>query len=115
MGEFVIENRESVVVCGTHGKSTTTSLMAWLLKTAGLQPGFMVGGIPLNFGQSFAVPAANHFVIEGDEYDTAFFAKVPKFMFYRPKHVILTSVEFDHADIFSDMEDIRKSFRELMK
>ncbi|MEO0335255.1 MAG: Mur ligase domain-containing protein, partial [Pseudomonadota bacterium] len=115
MGEFVIEKRESLVVCGTHGKTTTTSLMAHILNCAGLKPGFMVGGIPLNFGQSFAVPNANHFVIEGDEYDTAFFAKVPKFLFYKPKHVILTSIEFDHADIYSDMEEIRKSFRELMK
>jgi UDP-N-acetylmuramate: L-alanyl-gamma-D-glutamyl-meso-diaminopimelate ligase len=115
MGEFVIEDRESVVVCGTHGKTTTTSLMAWVLQNSGLEPGFMVGGIPLNFGQSFAIPKASYFVIEGDEYDTAFFAKVPKFMFYKPKHVILTSIEFDHADIYADMEDIRKSFRELMK
>ncbi|AHZ84449.1 UDP-N-acetylmuramate--L-alanyl-gamma-D-glutamyl-meso-2,6-diaminoheptandioate ligase [Bdellovibrio bacteriovorus] len=114
MGEFIIENRESVVISGTHGKTTTTSMMAWVAENAGVKPGFLIGGIPKNFSQSFKNPEGNYFIIEGDEYDTAFFDKVPKFIHYRPKHVILTSVEFDHADIYKDLDDVKKSFARLM-
>jgi len=115
IGEFVIADRESFVIAGTHGKTTTTSIMAWTAEAIGLNPGFLIGGIPLNYGQSFRAPQANTFVIEGDEYDTAFFDKVPKFTHYRPKHVILTSVEFDHADIYKDLDDVKKAFRTLME
>lgn len=114
MGEFIIENRESVVISGTHGKTTTTSMMSWVAETQGVKPGFLIGGIPKNFSQSFKNPEGNYFVIEGDEYDTAFFDKVPKFVHYRPKHVILTSVEFDHADIYKDLQAVKDSFARLM-
>ncbi len=114
MGEAIIEDRESIVVSGTHGKTTTTSLMAWVAQQVGVKPGFLIGGIPKNFGQSFQSPGGNYFVIEGDEYDTAFFDKVPKFIHYRPKHVILTSCEFDHADIYKDFAAVKSAFQLLM-
>lgn len=114
MGEFIIQDRESVVISGTHGKTTTTSMMAWVAEKAGVHPGFLIGGIPKNFSQSFKNPEGSFFVIEGDEYDTAFFDKVPKFVHYRPKHVILTSVEFDHADIYKDLQAVKDSFARLM-
>jgi len=115
MGEFIIENRECVCISGTHGKTTTTSLMSWVLDQAGLNPGFMIGGIPKNFSQSFRNPQGDHFVIEGDEYDTAYFDKVPKFIHYKPKHVILTSIEFDHADIYKDIEAVKAAFARLVR
>ncbi|WP_413613462.1 UDP-N-acetylmuramate:L-alanyl-gamma-D-glutamyl-meso-diaminopimelate ligase [Bdellovibrio sp. HCB-110] len=114
MGEFIIGDRESVVISGTHGKTTTTSMMSWVAENAGVKPGFLIGGIPKNFSQSFKNPEGNFFVIEGDEYDTAFFDKVPKFVHYKPKHVILTSVEFDHADIYKDLQAVKDSFARLM-
>lgn len=113
IGEYVIENRHSVVIAGTHGKTTTTSMMAWTAETCKKTPGFLIGGIPKNFEFSFKIPSGDFFVIEGDEYDTAFFDKVPKFIHYRPRSVILTSVEFDHADIYKDLEDVKKSFFRL--
>lgn len=115
MGEVIIGNRDSFVVAGTHGKTTTTSLMAWVAENCGLKPGFLIGGIPKNFSRSFRNPAANTFMIEGDEYDTAYFDKVPKFIHYRPRHVILTSVEFDHADIYPDFAAVKAAFMRLMK
>lgn len=115
MGELVIENRHSMVVAGTHGKTTTTSLVAWIADCLKLQPGFLIGGIPKNFDFSYRVPKGDWFVIEGDEYDTAFFDKVPKFIHYRPRSVILTSVEFDHADIYKDLEDVKAAFARLLK
>lgn len=115
LGEFVIGTKESFVIAGTHGKTTTTSVMAWVTDAMGLNAGFLIGGIPLNYGQSFRAPAGNYFVIEGDEYDTAFFDKVPKFVHYRPKHVILTSVEFDHADIYRDLDHVKLAFRSLLE
>lgn len=114
MGEFIIQDRQSVVISGTHGKTTTTSMMAWVAENAGVKPGFLIGGIPKNFSQSFKNPEGNFFIIEGDEYDTAFFDKVPKFVHYRPKHAILTSVEFDHADIYKDLQAVKDSFAKLM-
>ena len=114
MGELVIGDRHSVVVAGTHGKTTTSSLMAWILAQAGRDPGFMIGGIPKNFGQSYRLPKGDWFVIEGDEYDTAFFDKVPKFTHYRPRSAILTSVEFDHADIYRDLEHVKQAFLKLL-
>lgn len=115
MGELIIAEKESIVVSGTHGKTTTTSLMAWILEQAQEKPGFLIGGIPKNFAQSFRNPEKKYFVIEGDEYDTAYFDKVPKFIHYKPRHVILTSVEFDHADIYKDLDDVKKSFTKLME
>lgn len=115
MGETIIGNRESIVIAGTHGKTTTTSMMAWLAEVCGKQPGFLIGGIPKNFDLSFRNPVGNYFVIEGDEYDTAYFDKVPKFIHYRPKHVVLTSVEFDHADIYKDLDAVKAAFARLMK
>ncbi len=115
MGEIIIATRDSFVVAGTHGKTTTTSLMAWVAEACGLKPGFLIGGIPKNFSQSFRNPAANTFVIEGDEYDTAYFDKVPKFIHYKPKNVILTSIEFDHADIYKDFAAVKSAFLTLMK
>ncbi len=115
MGEFIIGSRESVVISGTHGKTTTTSMMSWVAENAGMKPGFLIGGIPKNFSQSFKNPEGNYFIIEGDEYDTAFFDKVPKFIHYKPKHVILTSVEFDHADIYKDLQAVKEAFARLVK
>lgn len=115
LGEWVIGPRESLVVSGTHGKTTTTSLLAWVGECLGIQPGFLIGGIPKNFSLSFRNPRGNYFVIEGDEYDTAFFDKVPKFIHYKPKHVILTSIEFDHADIYADLEAVKAAFRRLIE
>lgn len=114
MGQLVIANRHSIVVAGTHGKTTTTSLSAWITDQLGLKPGFLIGGIPKNFEVSYRVPVGDWFVIEGDEYDTAFFDKVPKFVHYRPRSVILTSVEFDHADIYKDLEDVKSAFSRLL-
>jgi UDP-N-acetylmuramate: L-alanyl-gamma-D-glutamyl-meso-diaminopimelate ligase len=115
MGEFIIADRDSYVVAGTHGKTTTTSIMSWICEMSNLNPGFLIGGIPKNFSQSFRSPKANTFVIEGDEYDTAYFDKVPKFIHYRPKNVILTSVEFDHADIYKDFQAVKEAFIMLIK
>lgn len=115
LGDFVIEDRHSMVVAGTHGKTTTTSMLAWLCHSAGLKPGFLIGGIANNFEKSFQNPDGNFFVIEGDEYDTAFFAKVPKFIFYKPQSVILNSIEFDHADIYKDLDAVLKAFESLIE
>lgn len=115
MRDHVIEGRHSIVIAGTHGKTTTTSMTSWVLEQAGLKPGFLIGGIAKNFSQSFQNPKGEYFVIEGDEYDTAFFAKVPKFIFYKPQSVILNSIEFDHADIYNSLEDVLKAFNSLLE
>ncbi|MEQ1878281.1 MAG: UDP-N-acetylmuramate:L-alanyl-gamma-D-glutamyl-meso-diaminopimelate ligase [Bdellovibrionia bacterium] len=115
LGKFVIEDRKSIVISGTHGKTTTTALMSWIAKECGKEPGFLIGGKPQNFDVSFELPRGDYFVIEGDEYDTAFFAKVPKFLFYRPRYVVLTSVEFDHADIYKDLDHVKKAFSGLLE
>ncbi|MFN7730019.1 MAG: UDP-N-acetylmuramate:L-alanyl-gamma-D-glutamyl-meso-diaminopimelate ligase [Bdellovibrio sp.] len=115
MGEFIIAGREAIVVAGTHGKTTTTSMMSWICEVQGLKPGFLIGGIPKNFSKSFQNPNGQYFVIEGDEYDTAYFDKVPKFIHYRPRHVILTSIEFDHADIYLDLNAVKAAFTQLLK
>ena len=112
---FAMKGKKSIVICGTHGKTTTTALVSWVLETAGLDPGFMVGGIPRNFGKSFKLGTGPYFVIEGDEYDTAFFDKRPKFLHYSPWIAILTSIEFDHADIYRDLEHVRQSFQNLIR
>jgi UDP-N-acetylmuramate: L-alanyl-gamma-D-glutamyl-meso-diaminopimelate ligase len=115
LGKFLIGSRQSLVVAGTHGKTTTTALAAWVLAQAGLEPGFFVGGVPINFGSGWSPGKGDYVVIEGDEYDSAFFDKGPKFLHYRPRSVILTSVEFDHADIYRDLEHLKDSFRRLME
>lgn len=107
-------DRQPIVVVGTHGKTSTTSLIAWLLADTGANPGFLVGGIPRNFPRSFAAGAPPWFVIEGDEYDTAYFDKGPKFLHYRPQHAVLTSVEFDHADIYRDLAHVTRAFERFV-
>ena len=105
-----IKGKHSIVVSGTHGKTTTTSLMAWLLESAGRDPGMVVGGIPLNFNQNFKLGEGDDFVIEGDEYNTSFFDKGPKFLHYHANTLLLNNIEFDHADIYSDLEAILSAF-----
>jgi len=112
--ERFLRGRHSIVVAGTHGKTTTASLMAWVLASAGRDPGFLIGGAPLNFGLPFHRGEGEAFVIEGDEYDTAFFDKGPKFMHYRPDTVLLGTVEFDHADIYRDLDAVKTAFRRLV-
>ncbi|HXI19467.1 MAG TPA: Mur ligase domain-containing protein, partial [Gemmatimonadales bacterium] len=114
LSEFFIAGKTSVVVAGTHGKTTTAALLSYVLVEAGLDPSFLVGGIPQNFGKSFHLGRGQVFVVEGDEYDTAFFDKRPKFVHYRPKIVVLTAIEFDHADIYKDMDAYRAAFRLLL-
>jgi UDP-N-acetylmuramate: L-alanyl-gamma-D-glutamyl-meso-diaminopimelate ligase len=109
-----IRGRRSLVVAGTHGKTTTTSIAAWVCEVGGLDPSFLVGGIVQNFDASFRVMNSDHFVIEGDEYDTAYFDKKPKFMHYLPEIAIVNNIEFDHADIYDDLEDIKWEFSRLM-
>jgi UDP-N-acetylmuramate: L-alanyl-gamma-D-glutamyl-meso-diaminopimelate ligase len=108
--EEFLREKEVIVVAGTHGKTTTTSMLAWIFESAGLQPSFLIGGIAENFGSSFRLGAGKHFIIEGDEYDSAFFDKGPKFMHYFPDAAILTSVEFDHADIYKDLDAVETAF-----
>jgi UDP-N-acetylmuramate: L-alanyl-gamma-D-glutamyl-meso-diaminopimelate ligase len=112
--ELFIRGKNSIVVAGTHGKTTTTAMLAWILETAGRRPSFLVGGIAENFGRSFQVADGPDFVIEGDEYDTAFFDKGPKFLHYLPRIVLLKNIEFDHADIYADLEALKTSFRRLI-
>jgi len=112
--EEFIRGRRSLVIAGTHGKTTTTSLAAWMCEVGGLDPTFLVGGVVQNFGQSFRVTDSNYFVIEGDEYDTAFFDKKPKFMSYLPEIAIINNIEFDHADIYKDIDAIKWQFSRLM-
>ena len=109
-----LRGKEVIVVAGTHGKTTTTSMLSWIFHTSGQQPSFLIGGIAENFGSSFALGQGKHFILEGDEYDTAFFDKGPKFLHYFPDSVILTSVEFDHADIYKDLDAVETSFKRLV-
>ncbi|MDB5844112.1 MAG: UDP-N-acetylmuramate [Polaromonas sp.] len=107
--------RHVLAVAGTHGKTTTTAMLAWILECAGLQPGFLIGGVPLNFGVSARLGTGNAFVIEADEYDTAFFDKRSKFVHYRPRTAVLNNLEFDHADIFDDLAAIERQFHHLVR
>jgi UDP-N-acetylmuramate: L-alanyl-gamma-D-glutamyl-meso-diaminopimelate ligase len=109
-----IRGRRSLVVAGTHGKTTTTSIAAWVMDQGRLNPSFLVGGVAQNFGVSFRVTDSNYFIIEGDEYDTAYFDKGPKFMHYLPELAIVNNIEFDHADIYRDLEAIKLAFRRFM-
>src|SRR5262245_61824789 len=112
--EYFIRGKNSIVIAGTHGKTTTTAMLAWILDVADLKPSFLVGGIAENFGRNFQVSDGPDFVIEGDEYDTAFFDKGPKFLHYLPRIVLLKNIEFDHADIYADLEAIKVAFRRLI-
>ncbi|HEX4895242.1 MAG TPA: UDP-N-acetylmuramate:L-alanyl-gamma-D-glutamyl-meso-diaminopimelate ligase [Solimonas sp.] len=115
LAENVLRGRHVLAVAGTHGKTTTTSILAWLLEHAGLEPGFLVGGVPLNFGISARLGKGLCFVIEADEYDTAFFDKRSKFVHYRPRTAILNNLEYDHADIFPDLAAIERQFYHLVR
>jgi UDP-N-acetylmuramate: L-alanyl-gamma-D-glutamyl-meso-diaminopimelate ligase len=115
LAENVLPGRHVLAVAGTHGKTTTTSLLAWLLDQAGLEPGFLVGGVPLDFGVSARLGRGKTFVIEADEYDTAFFDKRSKFVHYRPRTCILNNLEYDHADIFPDLAAIERQFHHLIR
>src|SRR5919106_1849023 len=112
--EEFIRGRRSLVVAGTHGKTTTTSIAAWVMDQGGLNPAFLIGGVAQNFGLSFRVTDSEYFIIEGDEYDTAYFDKGPKFMHYLPEIAIVNNIEFDHADIYRDVDAVKLAFRRLM-
>jgi UDP-N-acetylmuramate: L-alanyl-gamma-D-glutamyl-meso-diaminopimelate ligase len=109
-----LRRRDVIAIAGTHGKTTTTSMVSWVFDVAGRAPSFLIGGIAENFQSSFRVSDGQNFVIEGDEYDTAFWDKGPKFLHYFPDSVILTSVEFDHADIYRDLDAIKTAFKRLV-
>jgi UDP-N-acetylmuramate: L-alanyl-gamma-D-glutamyl-meso-diaminopimelate ligase len=113
--QFFLSGRHNIVVSGTHGKTTTSSLLTWIMQSAGLAPAYLIGGIAHNLGQGCSLHPSTHVVLEGDEYDTAFFDKRSKFLHYLPEVVIINNVEFDHADIFRDLEDIQTSFRRLVQ
>jgi UDP-N-acetylmuramate: L-alanyl-gamma-D-glutamyl-meso-diaminopimelate ligase len=112
--QFFLRGRHNLVVTGTHGKTTTTALLAWIMTAAKLDPGYVIGGIPKNLGQGARFNDSKYFVIEGDEYDSAFFDKRSKFVHYLPELLIVNNIEFDHADIFRDLEEIKLSFRRLL-
>ncbi len=112
--EFIAE-RESVVITGTHGKTTCTALLSWLLENAGLEPSFLIGGIAGNFDSSIQLRAGRSFIIEGDEYDSAFFDKTPKFLHYFPRRLLINNIEFDHADIYRNLGQIKDAFRKLIR
>ena len=114
LNHLVAAGKKPIVVTGTHGKTTTAALIAHLLVQAGLDPAFMIGGILKNFDSNYRIGNGEHFVVEGDEYDTAFFDKGPKFLHYRPHAAVLTSVEFDHADIFTDLGHVKRVFRQFV-
>ena len=111
----VLRERWVLAVAGTHGKTTTSSMLAWILEDAGLSPGFLIGGIPENFGLSARLGEAPFFVIEADEYDTAFFDKRAKFVHYRPRTLVLNNLEYDHADIYPDLAAIERQFQHLVR
>jgi UDP-N-acetylmuramate: L-alanyl-gamma-D-glutamyl-meso-diaminopimelate ligase len=115
LSEHLLQSRWVIAVSGTHGKTTTASMLAWILEYAGLEPGFLIGGVPLNFGVSARVGNKPFFVIEADEYDTAFFDKRSKFVHYQPRTLIINNIEFDHADIFRDLQDVQKQFHHVIK
>ncbi|MFH1874627.1 MAG: UDP-N-acetylmuramate:L-alanyl-gamma-D-glutamyl-meso-diaminopimelate ligase [Pseudomonadota bacterium] len=115
ISNFFLDKKKPIVVCGTHGKTTTSTLLAWLLEASKQDPSFFIGGVGRNFGQSAKLGKGNFFVLEGDEYDTAFFDKGPKFLHYQAQVVLLTSIEFDHADIYQDLNQIKQSFIKLLR
>src|SRR5881409_2292934 len=111
---YFLRGRHNLVVAGTHGKTTTTALLAWIMEKAGRKPGYLIAGLPKNFGQGARMNDSKYFVIEGDEYDTAFFDKRSKFVHYLPELLIVNNIEFDHADIFRDLDDVKLSFKRLL-
>ncbi len=115
LAEHVLLGRHVLAVAGTHGKTTTSSMLAWILEYAGLTPGFLIGGVPTNFDATARLGSASYFVIEADEYDTAFFDKRAKFVHYRPRTAILNNLEYDHADIYPDVASIRRQFNQLLR
>jgi len=115
LAENVLQDRHVLAVAGTHGKTTTSSMLAWILEDAGLNPGFLIGGIPADFGVSARYGESKFFVVEADEYDTAFFDKRAKFVHYRPRTLVLNNLEYDHADIYKDMDAILWQFHQLMR
>ena len=115
LSEHVLQGRHVLAVAGTHGKTTVSAMLAWILDCAGLDPGFLIGGVPMNFGVSARLGRGSAFVIEADEYDTAFFDKRSKFVHYRPRTAILNNLEFDHADIFDDLAAIERQFHHLVR
>jgi len=115
LAEHVLRGRRVLAVAGTHGKTTTSSLLAWILEANGLEPGFLIGGVPLDFGASARLGGSDLFVVEADEYDTAFFDKRAKFVHYRPRVAVLNNLEYDHADIYADMAAIRWQFHQLIR
>ncbi len=115
LAEHVMSDRHVIAVAGTHGKTTTASMLAWILEDAGLKPGFLIGGVPMNFGVSARFGSSRFFVVEADEYDTAFFDKRAKFVHYRPRTLIINNLEYDHADIYRDMDAILWQFHQLLR
>ncbi|MGD8323290.1 MAG: UDP-N-acetylmuramate:L-alanyl-gamma-D-glutamyl-meso-diaminopimelate ligase, partial [Gammaproteobacteria bacterium] len=111
----VLQEKWVLAVAGTHGKTTTTSMLAWILECAGLEPGFLIGGVPNNFGISARLSDSRYFVVEADEYDTAFFDKRAKFVHYRPRTLAITNIEYDHADIYPDLDSILWQFHQLIR
>ncbi|HEY2626541.1 MAG TPA: UDP-N-acetylmuramate:L-alanyl-gamma-D-glutamyl-meso-diaminopimelate ligase [Candidatus Udaeobacter sp.] len=111
---YFLRDRHNLVVTGTHGKTTTTALLAWIMEKSGRKPGYLIGGLPKNFGQGARLNDSKFFIVEGDEYDTAFFDKRSKFIHYLPELVIVNNIEFDHADIFNNLDEIKLSFRRLL-
>jgi UDP-N-acetylmuramate: L-alanyl-gamma-D-glutamyl-meso-diaminopimelate ligase len=115
LGELFLKDKCSLVVAGTHGKTTTSSIVAWMLEQAQTDPGFLIGGVLNNFGTSFKKGSGRFFVVEGDEYETAYFDKVPKFIHYQPQSAIITSIEFDHGDVYRDIDHIKEAFTRLIR
>src|SRR5271170_4529913 len=115
LAEHVLFQKHVIAVAGTHGKTTTTAMLTWILEDAGLAPGFLIGGVPSNFNASARLGTGRFFAIEADEYDTAFFDKRAKFVHYRPRTAILNNLEYDHADIYPDVASIRRQFNQLLR
>jgi UDP-N-acetylmuramate: L-alanyl-gamma-D-glutamyl-meso-diaminopimelate ligase len=115
LSEHVLKDKHVIAVAGTHGKTTTTAMLTWILEEAGLAPGFLIGGVPSNFNSTARLGGGRFFVIEADEYDTAFFDKRAKFVHYRPRTAILNNLEYDHADIYPDVASIRRAFNQLLR
>ena len=115
LAENILRSKWVLAIAGTHGKTTTSAMLAWILEAAGKRPGFLVGGVPQNFGISARLTDSPYFVIEADEYDTAFFDKRSKFLHYHPKTAVLNNIEFDHADIFRDLDAIEQQFHHFVR
>ena len=115
LSEHVLKDRHVMAVAGTHGKTTTASMLAWILEDAGLSPGFLIGGVPADFNETARYGESRYFIVEADEYDTAFFDKRAKFVHYRPNTLVLGNLEFDHADIYKDLDAILWQFHQLLR